>query len=121
MEEQGSYHEYFKGSKLRRSRTVDPSHKGRWIYTRIPISGFRGWKSRKLGNGNREITKREIPKAKRIVWATGVSEVDRWRTTDTESTPLTISEIRGVKFRKHCIRIRDTAKSEIPTDEVKQR
>jgi hypothetical protein len=30
------------------------------------ISGFRGWKSRKHCNGNRDITKRDIPKAKRI-------------------------------------------------------
>jgi hypothetical protein len=55
------------------------------------VSGFRGWKSRKPCNGNRDITKREIPKAKRIcVGHGGVSEVDRWHT---------ISEFRGVKSR----------------------
>jgi hypothetical protein len=59
-----------KGSKLRRSRTVDPSHKGCWIYTYIVVSDFRGWKSRKHCNGNREVTKRDIPKVKGIVWAT---------------------------------------------------
>jgi hypothetical protein len=56
------------GSKLRRGRTVDPSHKGRWIFAWNSISGFRRLKSRKLGNGNRKIMKHEIPKAKRVVW-----------------------------------------------------
>jgi hypothetical protein len=42
-EEQGRYDEVFpKGSKLRRGRTIDPSHKGRWIYTWIPYRGFMG-------------------------------------------------------------------------------
>jgi hypothetical protein len=64
-----------KGSKLRRSRTVDPSHRGRWIYMWLAISGFQGWKTRKHCNGNREITKRDIPKAKWIyVGHGGVSE-----------------------------------------------
>jgi hypothetical protein len=30
--EKGSYASIPKGSKLRRSRTVDPSHKSHWIY-----------------------------------------------------------------------------------------
>jgi hypothetical protein len=42
-EEQGRYGEVFpKGSKLRRGRTVDPSHKDRRIYTWIPYRGFVG-------------------------------------------------------------------------------
>jgi hypothetical protein len=57
-----------KGSKLMRSRTVDPSQKGHWICKQIPISGFRGWKSCKLCNGNPDITNREVPKAKSMVW-----------------------------------------------------
>jgi hypothetical protein len=31
-----------KGSKLRRSRTIDPSHKGHWIYTWILYRVFVG-------------------------------------------------------------------------------
>jgi hypothetical protein len=59
--------EVSEGSKLRRGRTIDLSHKSHWIYTWILVSGFRGWKSRKPCNGNRDIPKREIPKAKRTV------------------------------------------------------
>jgi hypothetical protein len=59
--------EALKGSKLRRSRTIDLSHEGHWIRKRIPISGFRGWKFCKHCNGNRDIPKREIPKAKRTM------------------------------------------------------
>jgi hypothetical protein len=51
-----------KGSKLRRSRSVDLSHKGHWICKWIPILGFRRWKSRKLCNGTCEIMKHEVPK-----------------------------------------------------------
>jgi hypothetical protein len=49
------------GSKLRRGRTVDLSHKGHWIYTWIFVSSFHGWKSR-------NILKHKVSKAKRIVW-----------------------------------------------------
>jgi len=59
-----------KGSKIKRSRNVDPSHKGRWIYTWIPISGLHRWKSYKLCNRNHDIWNHEAPKAKRIVWVT---------------------------------------------------
>jgi hypothetical protein len=64
------------GSKLRRGRTVDPSHKGRRIYSWISISDFRGLKSRKLCNGNHEITKNDIPKFKWI--CVGSQEPARW-------------------------------------------
>jgi hypothetical protein len=89
-----------KGSKLRRSRTIDPSHKGHWIYKWIPISGFRRWKSRKLCNGNHDIMKREVPKAKGWCGATEESARQTGGTLSTRSqTPLTISGFRGVKFR----------------------
>jgi hypothetical protein len=106
-EEQGRYGEVFsKGSKLRRGRTIDPSHKGRWIYTWISISGIRRWKSRKHCNGNRDIPIRDILKAKWIcVGHSEVSKVDRWHT---------ILGFRGEKSRNNCIRIRDIAKSEMP-------
>jgi hypothetical protein len=55
-----------KVSKFRRGMTIDPSHKGRWIYMWIFVSGFHRSKFRKTCNRNREITKRDIPKAKRI-------------------------------------------------------
>jgi hypothetical protein len=57
-----------KGSKIRRSRTVYPIHKGHWIYTYILVSGFRGWKSHKPCNRNPDIPNRKIPKAKRMAW-----------------------------------------------------
>jgi hypothetical protein len=61
-EVQGRYNRVFpRGSKLRRGRAVDPSHKGRWIYTWNRVSGFRGLKVRKHCNRNREIMKRDIP------------------------------------------------------------
>jgi hypothetical protein len=45
-EVQGRYDEVFpKGSKLRRARTVDPSHEDHWIYAWIRISGFPGLNS----------------------------------------------------------------------------
>jgi hypothetical protein len=69
-----------KGSKLRRSRTIDPSHKGHWIYTYILVSGFRGWKSYKCCNGNREITKHDIPKAKGLCGPWRIQRADRWHT-----------------------------------------
>jgi hypothetical protein len=69
VEVQGRYGVSFsKGSKLKRGRTVDPSHKGRRIYPCIRTSEFRGSNSVNLANGNREITIRDIPKAMRIVW-----------------------------------------------------
>jgi hypothetical protein len=104
-----------KGSKLRRSRTIDPSNKGRWIYTWISISGFHRLKFRKLCNGNRNIPNREVPEAKRIVWAIEESAKRTSGAPLTQSqTLLTISKFCRVKFRTHCIRIRDIAKSEAP-------
>jgi hypothetical protein len=88
-----------KGSKLKRSRTVDPSHKGCWIYTWIFVSGFRGWKSHKPCNGNHEITKHDIPKANRIcVGYGGVSEWTGGTLVTSSQPPLTISEFHGAKF-----------------------
>jgi hypothetical protein len=85
-----------KGSKLRRSRTIDPSHKGHWIYAWNSILGFRGWKSRKLCNGNHEIMKHDIPKAKRIcVGHGGVSEWTGGTLLTRSQTLLTILEFRG--------------------------
>jgi hypothetical protein len=75
-EEQGRYGEVFpKGSKLRRGRTVDPSHKGRWIYTWISISGFRGLKSVNIATGI-AISRNAISRKLRgFVWGhRGVSE-----------------------------------------------
>jgi hypothetical protein len=105
-----------KGSNLRRSRTIDPSHKGRWIYTWISISGFRRWKSCKLCNRNRDIMKHKVPKAKKIMWATIIG---RWTggTLSTQSqTSLTISSFHGVKIQIPCIRIWDIAKSKVMTE-----
>jgi hypothetical protein len=79
-----------KGSKLRRSRTVDPSHKGRWIYMWISISGFGRWKSRKLCNENHDITKRKVPKAKKIMWATRIRRWIGGALSTRSQTPLKI-------------------------------
>jgi hypothetical protein len=98
MEEQGSYDEYSQRFKLRRGRTIDPSHKGRWIYTRISISGFRRLKSRNLCNGTHEIMKREVRRDKRIVWATESAEWTGGALSTRKSIQLTISGFRGVKF-----------------------
>jgi hypothetical protein len=100
-----------KGSKLRRSRTIDPSHKGRWIYTWILVSGFRGWKSRKPCNGNRDIPNREVSKAKRMVWDHrsqrggqvaryfGVSESEVPKTLQLDSRYCEVRSPDGVKGR----------------------
>jgi hypothetical protein len=64
-----------KGSKLRRSRTVDPSHKGRWIYTWISISGFHRLKSRKLATGT---TKSQSAKSQRLKGCVGHRGVSEW-------------------------------------------
>jgi hypothetical protein len=45
---------------------VDPSHKGRQIYTWISISVFRWLKSHEHCNRNHDISTRDIPKAKRF-------------------------------------------------------
>jgi hypothetical protein len=67
-EEQGRYNEaFFKYSKLRRGRTIYPSHQGHRIYMWICISGFCGWKSCKYCNRNRDILIHDIPKAKGTV------------------------------------------------------
>jgi hypothetical protein len=116
-EEQGSYNEYSQRFKLRRGRTVDPSHKGRWIYTWISISGFHRLKSRNLCNGTREIMKRKVPKGRKD--RVGHRRSAEWTggaLSTRKSIQLTISGFRGVKFRIPCIRIRDITKSEVPTE-----
>jgi hypothetical protein len=61
---QGRYNNVFsKGPKLRRGRTIDPSHEDRRIYTWNRASGFRGLKSRDYSSRNREIMIRDIPTA----------------------------------------------------------
>jgi hypothetical protein len=78
-----------KGSKLRRSRTVDPSHKGRWICKRIPI--FRDFVGGSPINFATRIAISRNAKSRRPkgqCGARGVSEADRWRTIDTESNSI---------------------------------
>jgi hypothetical protein len=55
-----------RGSKLRRGRTIDRSHKDHRIYTWDRASGFCGLKSREQCNRNREITNHDILTAKKI-------------------------------------------------------
>jgi hypothetical protein len=75
----------------------------------ICASWFHRLKSHENFIRDRDITRRDIPKVKRIVWGHGgVGEADRWRT---------ISRFRGKKSRNNCIRICDITKSEKPTGE----
>jgi hypothetical protein len=116
-EEQGSYNEYSQRFKLRRGRTVDLSQQGRWICTWISISGFRRLKSRNPCNRTREIMKREVPKGQkdRVGHRNQQGgQVAHYR--HGSQIPLTISGFRGVKSRNLCIRIREIAKSEVPTE-----
>jgi hypothetical protein len=93
-----------KDSKLRRSRVVDPSHKGCRIYSWIGISRFRGLKLQNIVTGvailRYTISQRQVESC----GATGVGDVDRWYAS---------SGFRSEKSRTLDIRIRDPAKSEI--------
>jgi hypothetical protein len=60
-EVQGGYDVIFsKGYKLRRGRSVDPSHKDRQIYTRDCASGFHEWKSHAHSIRDRNISIHDI-------------------------------------------------------------
>jgi hypothetical protein len=68
-EVQGRYNEGIpKGSKLRRGRAIDPSHKDRRIYTWNRVSGFRGLKSRNIATGIAKSRNAISRQAKGTVW-----------------------------------------------------
>ena len=82
-----------KGSKLRRSRALDPSHKSHRIYRWISTSGFRRLKSQNFCNGTRKIMKREVSKGRKDLVGHRISKVDRWRTINTESNSIDHFEV----------------------------
>jgi hypothetical protein len=70
-----------RGSKLRRGRTIDPSHKDHRIYMWDHASRFHGLKSYERCNRNREIANHDILTAKKIcVGPQWSRQVDMWHT-----------------------------------------
>jgi hypothetical protein len=68
----------WRGSKLRRGSTVDPSRSGPLDYSRDRLSGSREKSVQGLVTRNRDITIRDISTTTRTVWGHRSRQVDRW-------------------------------------------